>query len=1009
MERIEADHANGVDAALVVTTSTIEVEPVAYDQANAGTDAYDKAVHEAYDKKATSMKLGIAQGITFEGVTYRDDILADGTPEEDIQINSLLDSVGVGTGTTEEQMAGADAKPERRLEGIRVNVYEYDKAKGSISSTLATDADGNAATIVTDDTGFFRFRLKAGKTYIIKTSETVANRLIKPTLNTWSNDATAYQRDGFYYHDSDVLVADNDLRYVSGSARTYPLTAALPLDADGKVIYQDPANKWLGYERQDKLALGYVDGTKGYLGNNVWSDANYDGVQQADEEGVGQGRDNGGVKVKLETWYYGPTETRMEYVQKKDSNGNPLWKTNAAGVPVIDPDTGEKTPVMEWTMTDEGEFRWQLYPGDELREAYTGDAAAAGTYLFRDVSSYVVDPRDTRNLDNDYKTKRLAGYRLRIDQEDLNALDEDYAITVRNAFMTDNTGNLGQSVDSDSDLMTKPVATGVLRQANDVASGYTDGTAYYIKNGSVFEPMPAGTDPAVTRYVKVANGNAAGDDIYVAVADAPFAPGSVDEGDGEAEEPGEGFNGTQSADGTNSEDATTLTYYLNEQRDEGWTPEPGSFADGYIVLASIGQHSATGTLIDRVTGAPLADSPELAPFAELNENTPVEVTYTTVYRNETDATQQITITDPYPTGKGLTAATDVVCVDAACDKAGVPVNMNATDTEGNPVVRFGTDDVDGSGAYTGRIKLAPGESVTVTATYRFRTVKTVVHHAVIGGTEDGEVETNTVAHKVKRDLEALRPVLPLYQSSMLRDGDKVTYDENGQETERVAPTIATGDYVTGKSFAQATAAIEADGLSVGRVIFKTELTGSALPGTVIGQVPVAGLLKHEGSPVNLIVAGPRDAAMNVFGATWADNGLESSDNKVYGQEKIDEDGIATGLYLPLLTLGGKAVNRYESTEAVEEALNNLWKAAQDLKKVQRGELLRRHQGGGPEQPDRRRAQARPGGRRQGLVHRLEQLPHHVEQDPRLRLCRRQRRAHHLQGEHRGHQRVHPAL
>ena len=59
-------------------------------------------------------------------------------------------------------------------------------------------------------------------TYIIRTSETVANRLIKPTLNTWTNDATAYQRDGFYYDGTNVLVADNDLRYVSGSARTYP-------------------------------------------------------------------------------------------------------------------------------------------------------------------------------------------------------------------------------------------------------------------------------------------------------------------------------------------------------------------------------------------------------------------------------------------------------------------------------------------------------------------------------------------------------------------------------------------------------------------------------------------------------------------------------------------------------------------------------------------------------------------------------------------------------------------
>ena len=141
------------------------------------------------------------------------------------------------------------------------------------------------------------------------------------------------------------------------------------MDKDGKIIYHDPANQWMGYKRQDKLALGYVDGTKGYLGNNVWSDANYDGVQQADEEGVGQGRGNGGVKVKLETWYYAPAETHLAYVQKKDADGNPLWKTNAAGVAVMDPESGQKVPVMEWTLVDSGDFSWQLYPGDDLREA----------------------------------------------------------------------------------------------------------------------------------------------------------------------------------------------------------------------------------------------------------------------------------------------------------------------------------------------------------------------------------------------------------------------------------------------------------------------------------------------------------------------------------------------------------------------------------------------------------------------------------------------------------------
>ena len=33
---------------------------------------------------------------------------------------------------------------------------------------------------------------------------------------------------------------------------------------------------------------------------------NYDGIQQENEEGIGEGRDNNGVKVKMEQWYYAP-------------------------------------------------------------------------------------------------------------------------------------------------------------------------------------------------------------------------------------------------------------------------------------------------------------------------------------------------------------------------------------------------------------------------------------------------------------------------------------------------------------------------------------------------------------------------------------------------------------------------------------------------------------------------------------------------------------------------------
>ena len=173
----EADY--NVDAALVITTGTIKVDAVQYDKEHYGSASYDESIHRAYDQAMTSMKLGVAQGITFEGVTFRDDILATGDPEDVTEINSLLDSVNTGDGEGLAQMQGATAVEEKRLEGIRVNVYEYHQDTGTIDSRIATDADGNLASIVTDETGFFRFRLKAGTQYVIKTSDTVQNLSLK--------------------------------------------------------------------------------------------------------------------------------------------------------------------------------------------------------------------------------------------------------------------------------------------------------------------------------------------------------------------------------------------------------------------------------------------------------------------------------------------------------------------------------------------------------------------------------------------------------------------------------------------------------------------------------------------------------------------------------------------------------------------------------------------------------------------------------------------------------------
>ena len=633
------EEGNYVPAALKITTAPFTVEAVKYSEnvASYAAPDLDDPVHRAYDKRMTSLKLGIAQGITFEGVVYRDDIMATGEEEDTSKINSLLDSMGVGEGegvtSSEAQMRGATSVEEKRLENIRVSVYEYFPETGKISSRLATDADNKSATLTTDDTGAFTFRLRAGHHYIIKTNDEVSTRLIKPTLVTWSDNPLTYQNGELAYDDSGNLIYDNDLRYVSGSARTYPFEAVMPLTEDGYAIYEDEASPWKGYKRQNKFALGYVDGTKGYLGDFVWSDENYNGLQDVGEPGVGQRAVDGGLRVKMETWYYAPVESKLVYKQQLDENGQPAFEKNVFGNYIVDSVTGQKIPIMAWEMEDSTDYAWQLYPGDELREAYTGDAATAGTYLFRDVRTYVIDPRDTRKVDDDYKTKRLAGYRLRIDQDDLNALGVDAAITLRDAYLVDANGNVGHGIDEDSDLMSKAVDTTVIRQANGDVDAAVDGNTYYrLVNpddlASGYEPCDASY--AGTKYVKVMDG---ADEIYARVDKYPD------------ELAGSGATGdelVQRTDGTNSKGQTARTYYLNEK---GSQPERGSFEDGYIVIATIGQTTSNPSAF---TTMPEYDD-DLDPSIDQSQT----FTYTTTYRNETATTQMVSFSDPYPAGDGV--------------------------------------------------------------------------------------------------------------------------------------------------------------------------------------------------------------------------------------------------------------------------------------------------------------------------------------------------------------------
>ncbi|MEE0705965.1 MAG: PASTA domain-containing protein, partial [Adlercreutzia sp.] len=848
VERREPNEETGEKAALIITTDNIDVEAVKYDTNAVKSESYDQlkdSIHRAYDAQMTGYKLGIAQGVTFEGYTFRDDVLADGTVEDDKMINSLMDSMGVGTAregetlSLEDQMRGATSQlvdentdevteiKEKRLEGIRINAYEYNPETGSISGAIAHDADGQTASVVTGEDGFFRFRLRAGKTYIFRTSDTVTSRLIKPTLNTWSQNALEYFKEGFTYYDSDKLVWDNDLRYVSGSSRSYPVPAVIPLQTEGpdagKAIYDDVKNKWRGYKRYNNLAFGYIDGTKGYVGNNVWNDANYNGIQEDNEEGIGQGPDGGGVRVKMETWYYAPkTDPEYKLVEEMtEANGTlvPVYLNNAGQKTTdvtqakgYDPDPTKSDPEhsMVWEVVDSDDYEWQLYPGASLREAWTGDGAVAGTYLFRDVKSYVIDPRDTRDLEDDYKTKRLAGYRLRIDEEDLNNLGDDYAITKRDATKNVNINGVetaGSIMDADSDLMGKPERTTVLSQAYDGESRESRG---------------------------------------------------------------------QNPDGTRSDEASAMTYYLNEL---GSQPENGSFEDEYVVVASIGQLSATG---------------EHGPFSELQQDARYDIGYTMTYTNQTESPQEVVVKDPYPNGGKEGEATRFLSASAkTSDGRTVAVENSA----------YADKDL-GTMCLFEPVTLAPGASITVETKYNVYAYKTIVHQMLVKPGTDAEVETNTVSHKVKRDLVTTIPeggIVPVLQNKAAVEGDDMpkvwwVYDETlGKDVMKrdpeedpaiVMPNLVDINWKTDAEGVKTQLA--SLGLKLNSVTF--DPLSSKPAGTICAQVPSAGYKKYPNALVDLVIAGPKDAGL-------------------------------TNLPTP---------EQYTSTDEVEEGLSRMWDSVTNL-------------------------------------------------------------------------------
>ena len=369
-ERVAADgsDSNG-STVLTAVTDAFTIQEVAFTKGAPEQATHDPA-HATYDAAQVSFDMGIALPVSYSGAAYRDDLLAtwtEGENEEEYQadpVNGLIDDQtdpATGTGLKE---------PEYRLPDMKISVREYDPETDTYGDTAALDADGNPAEMVTGKDGRYGFTLIPGKQYVVVAENTSSNTavLLKPTPFRRDNNPTAGG-------------GDNDLYTLNGKMVMRPFKASMPVDKSGAPQYVE-GKRENGYIVSDTLYSGLVDGTKGFVGDLVFEDANRDGIQQQDENGIG------GLGITLERWYWEPSEG--------DSG---VWK------PVIDSETGHV--ATERTIT-----------------------ADSGVYAFK-VRTFVAVDNEGHEVEEG-GTQKLTGFKVRIDTANLLALDESFVPTHRN-------------------------------------------------------------------------------------------------------------------------------------------------------------------------------------------------------------------------------------------------------------------------------------------------------------------------------------------------------------------------------------------------------------------------------------------------------------------------------------------------------------------------------------------------------------------------------------------------
>ena len=235
---------------LIVQTAPIHVDAV----------EEDLTKHQAYDTAMTSYMLGVSRGYTYGGWAWVDETDNNGTIESD----------------------GIMQEAEQKLKDVTVEMHEVD-ADGNIASEIAVDGDGNPAVVRTSDEGYYQFRLYPNQNYVA-------------VAKYEGSSVIPYKPSPFVLHNDPLETSDdNDLTKAVNNFRTRPFLTGVPYDKNQKPLYENDGQT---FQINRSISLGFVNGSRGFIGQWIWDDENYNGIRDTFEKGIE------GVTVTLQPFYY---------------------------------------------------------------------------------------------------------------------------------------------------------------------------------------------------------------------------------------------------------------------------------------------------------------------------------------------------------------------------------------------------------------------------------------------------------------------------------------------------------------------------------------------------------------------------------------------------------------------------------------------------------------------------------------------------------------------------------